>query len=186
MKPGRAGRKIHYGGCNWQVPVQRPSPQLPARAMRMSIGLQARGTAPSRPWAERSTDIRIECSAAVLSVRPQPQRPEIGISRANIRPGRPGRRNQRTLALNVLLISVCAAFSESVDAEEEPYMSRSVKAKVRRSFITTAVREQPPRSHHKGATGRVRTGDQRCAIANLYWLLARRQKIGGPLSRGGH
>ena len=31
---------------------------------------------------------------------------------------------------------------------------------VRRSFITTTVREQHPRSHHKGATGRVRTGEQ--------------------------
>ena len=27
------------------------------------------------------------------------------------------------------------------------------KAEVRRSFITTPVREQRPRSHHKGATG---------------------------------
>ena len=35
------------------------------------------------------------------------------------------------------------------------------KAEVCRSFIT--VREQNPRSHHKGATGRVRTGHQR------YW-----------------
>ena len=33
-----------------------------------------------------------------------------------------------------------------------------VKAEVRRSFITTTVRERP-RSHHKGATCRVRTGD---------------------------
>ena len=35
------------------------------------------------------------------------------------------------------------------------------KAEVRRSYITTTVREQRPRSHHKGATGRVRTGHQR-------------------------
>ena len=34
------------------------------------------------------------------------------------------------------------------------------KAEVRRSFITTTVREQSPRSHHKGATSRVRNGDQ--------------------------
>ena len=38
------------------------------------------------------------------------------------------------------------------------------KAEVRRSFITTTVREQHPRSHHKGATGRVRTGDQRYPV----------------------
>ena len=46
---------------------------------------------------------------------------------------------------------------------------RSVPAEGRRSFITTTVREQRPRSHLKGATGRVRTGDQRYpvyAIAN--------------------
>ena len=35
------------------------------------------------------------------------------------------------------------------------------EAEVRSSFITTTVREQNPRSHHKGATGRVRTGDRR-------------------------
>ena len=34
------------------------------------------------------------------------------------------------------------------------------KAEARCSFITTTVREQHPRSHHKGATGRVRTGNQ--------------------------
>ena len=41
---------------------------------------------------------------------------------------------------------------------------------VRRSFITTTVREQRPRSHHKGATNRVRTGDDGIrfyAIVNL-------------------
>ena len=46
----------------------------------------------------------------------------------------------------------------------------TVKAEVRRSFTTTTVRDQSPRSHHKGATGRVRTGDhgiQFYAIANL-------------------
>ena len=36
----------------------------------------------------------------------------------------------------------------------------SGKAEVRSSFITTTVGEQNPRSHHKGATGRVRTGDR--------------------------
>ena len=40
----------------------------------------------------------------------------------------------------------------------------SLKAEVRRSFITTTIREQRPRSHHKGAIGRVRTGDQRPLI----------------------
>ena len=35
------------------------------------------------------------------------------------------------------------------------------KAEVRRGFNTTTVRDQSPRAHHKGATGRVRTGDQR-------------------------
>ena len=35
------------------------------------------------------------------------------------------------------------------------------KVEVRRRFITMTVREQRPRSHHKSATGRVRTGDQR-------------------------
>ena len=39
-----------------------------------------------------------------------------------------------------------------------------IKAEVSRSFITTTVREQRPRSHHKGATGRVRTGDQRYPV----------------------
>ena len=34
------------------------------------------------------------------------------------------------------------------------------KAEVRSSFITTTVLDQSPRSHHKGATSRVRTGDQ--------------------------
>ena len=34
-------------------------------------------------------------------------------------------------------------------------------AEVRRSCITTTVREKRPRSHHKGATGSFRTGDQR-------------------------
>ena len=37
----------------------------------------------------------------------------------------------------------------------------SSKAEVRSSFITTTVREE---SHHKGATGRVRTGDQRLPV----------------------
>ena len=32
---------------------------------------------------------------------------------------------------------------------------------VRRSFNTTAVKEQHPRSYHKGPTGRVRTGDHK-------------------------
>ena len=39
--------------------------------------------------------------------------------------------------------------------------SGSLKAEVRRSVITTTVRDQSPRSHHKGVTGRVRTGDKR-------------------------
>ena len=34
------------------------------------------------------------------------------------------------------------------------------KQEVHSSFITTNVLEQLPRSHHKGASGRVRTGDQ--------------------------
>ena len=48
--------------------------------------------------------------------------------------------------------------------------THNLKAEVRRSFITTNVREQRPRSHHKGATGRVRTGDHGItfyAVANL-------------------
>ena len=40
----------------------------------------------------------------------------------------------------------------------------TVKAEVRRSFITTTVRGQRPSSHHKGATGTVRTGDQRYPV----------------------
>ena len=40
----------------------------------------------------------------------------------------------------------------------------TAKAEARRSFITTTVREQRPRSHHKGTTGRVRTGDQRYPV----------------------
>ena len=39
-----------------------------------------------------------------------------------------------------------------------------LKAEVRSSFITTTVWEQCPRSHHKGATGRVRTGNQRYPV----------------------
>ena len=45
-----------------------------------------------------------------------------------------------------------------------------VKAEVRRSFITTTVREQRPRSHHKGATGGFELATnsiQFYAIANL-------------------
>ena len=38
--------------------------------------------------------------------------------------------------------------------------SESIKAEVRRSFITTTVREQRSRSHLKGTTCGVRTGDQ--------------------------
>ena len=45
---------------------------------------------------------------------------------------------------------------------------RHSKAKVRRSFIITTTvtssREQHPRSHHKGATARVRTGDQQYPV----------------------
>ena len=36
-----------------------------------------------------------------------------------------------------------------------------LKAEVRRSFIATTVRDQSPRSHHKGTTSLVRTGYQR-------------------------
>ena len=32
------------------------------------------------------------------------------------------------------------------------------------SFITTTIREKRPRSHHKGATGMVQTGNQRCSV----------------------
>ena len=47
----------------------------------------------------------------------------------------------------------------------------SHKAEVRRSFITTTVREQHPRSHHKCATGRVRTGDlSRCYEYYLVYI----------------
>ena len=38
------------------------------------------------------------------------------------------------------------------------------KAEFHRSFITTTVLEQRPRSHHKGATGRVRTWNQRYPV----------------------
>ena len=47
---------------------------------------------------------------------------------------------------------------------------RKTKAEVRRSFITTTVREQRPRSHHKGATGGFELATnsiQFYAIANL-------------------
>ena len=39
-----------------------------------------------------------------------------------------------------------------------------MQAEVRRNFITTTVREQSHRSHYKGATGRVLTGDQRYPV----------------------
>ena len=39
-------------------------------------------------------------------------------------------------------------------------INSSHKAEVRRSFITTTVWGLHPRSHHKGATGRVRTGNR--------------------------
>ena len=54
-----------------------------------------------------------------------------------------------------------------------------VKAEVRRSFTkTTTIREQRPRSHHKGATdanatgskGRVRTGDRQHLVLCLCQL----------------
>ena len=38
------------------------------------------------------------------------------------------------------------------------------EVQVRSSFLTTTVREQHPRSYYKGATGRVRTGDQRYPV----------------------
>ena len=41
--------------------------------------------------------------------------------------------------------------------EQRRQLSR--EAEVRRSFVATTVREACPRPHHKGATGRVRTGD---------------------------
>ena len=51
--------------------------------------------------------------------------------------------------------------SEGVRAITPPICSHSqdladtINAEVRRSFITTTVREQRPRPHHKGATVRV-------------------------------
>ena len=42
-----------------------------------------------------------------------------------------------------------------------------LKAEVCSSFFTTTVWEQHPRSHHKGTTGRVRTGDQRYPVLCL-------------------
>ena len=44
------------------------------------------------------------------------------------------------------------------------YWVSLLKAEICRSFITTTIREQRPRSHHKGATGRIRPGDQRYPI----------------------
>ena len=44
----------------------------------------------------------------------------------------------------------------------------TAKAEVRCSFISTTVREQHPRSHHKGPTGRVRTGDKRYPVL-CHW-----------------
>ena len=44
-----------------------------------------------------------------------------------------------------------------------------VRAEVRRSFITTTVLEQRPWSHHKGATSRVRNGNQRYPMPLPTW-----------------
>ena len=41
-------------------------------------------------------------------------------------------------------------------AQKNTEDAASLKAEVRRKFITTTVWDQYPRSHHKGATGRVR------------------------------
>ena len=50
-----------------------------------------------------------------------------------------------------------------------------IKAEIRRSFITATVWEQCPRTHHKGATGRVRTGNQLFPVPNLcHWVTSRR------------
>ena len=45
---------------------------------------------------------------------------------------------------------------------QAPWPGPEVEARC--SFITTTVLEQRPRSHHKGATGRVRSGDQRYPV----------------------
>ena len=46
----------------------------------------------------------------------------------------------------------------------------ALKAEVRSSFITMTVQEQHPRSHLKGATSRVRNGDQRYPVLCHYQL----------------
>ena len=48
------------------------------------------------------------------------------------------------------------------------------KAEVCSSFITTTVREQRPRSHHKGATGRVRTCNQQYQVLCEILVVFRR------------
>ena len=47
---------------------------------------------------------------------------------------------------------------------------RTLKEEIRSSFITTTVREQNLRSHHKGATDRFRTGDQRYPVLCHFQL----------------
>ena len=55
---------------------------------------------------------------------------------------------------NFLLITYLAAHQIDINLEKVK------KAEVHSSFVTTAVLEQPPRSHHKGATCRVQTDQQ--------------------------
>ena len=51
---------------------------------------------------------------------------------------------------------VCQKKKLSVICTKNTEDAASLKAEVRRKFITTTVWDQYPRSHHKGATGRVR------------------------------
>ena len=51
----------------------------------------------------------------------------------------------------------CSIISRRYASAVVPHLKA---AEVRRSFMTTTVRDQIPRSHHKGATGRFQTGDQ--------------------------
>ena len=49
------------------------------------------------------------------------------------------------------------ALSSGMDSEVSKLYKQKSKSLVCSSFINTTVREQRPRSHHKGATGRVQS-----------------------------
>ena len=60
--------------------------------------------------------------------------------------------------LTILWLS-CRSGSQQTRASHWT-VKKSLEAEIRRNFMTTTVRDRNPTSHHKGATGRVRTGDQ--------------------------